>query len=138
MNVLALDTSMAACSAAVLTRDAASGRAARRFERLERGHAEAIVPMIQQVMAEAGAEYGELDRIAVTVGPGTFTGVRIGVATARGLALATGAPLLGVTSHAVMARQIVESGQASTAGAVIAVERVARGRLVGDGAAVVR
>jgi tRNA threonylcarbamoyladenosine biosynthesis protein TsaB len=63
------------------------------------------MPMIAEVMAEAGLAFAELDRIAVTVGPGTFTGVRVGVAAARGLALGTVLPVVGATSLAVMAHR---------------------------------
>jgi tRNA threonylcarbamoyladenosine biosynthesis protein TsaB len=104
MNVLAFDTCFGACSAAV--RLAAGTNAARQVARLElreRGHAEALVPMIRAVMAEAGIGFEHLDRIAVTSGPGTFTGTRTGVAAARGLALAARLPLIGVSSLTVMA-----------------------------------
>ena len=85
--LLAFDTSMAACSAAVY--DAAQNRVlAARFAVMERGHADALAPMIKAVMDEAGIAFSRLDRIGVTRGPGTFTGVRTGIAMARGLALA--------------------------------------------------
>lgn len=78
---------MAACSAAVY--DAEQGRVlAARFAVMERGHADALAPMIKSVMDEAGIAFSRLDRIGVTRGPGTFTGVRTGIAMARGLALA--------------------------------------------------
>lgn len=99
-SILAMDTAGAGCSAA-LWRD---GRViASRFELMQRGHAERLVPMIEAVMAEASLAYGDLDRLAVTLGPGGFTGVRIGLATARGLALASGRPLVGVSSFLVLA-----------------------------------
>lgn len=99
-TILAMDTAGAACSAALWR----YGRvAAGRFERMRRGHAERLVPMIEAVMAEAATAYSDLDCVAVTLGPGGFTGVRIGLATARGLALASGRPLLGVSNFRVLA-----------------------------------
>ena len=77
--------------------------AAARFEPMARGQSERLVPMIQEVMAEAGQAYEDLDAIAVTRGPGGFTGVRIGLATARGLALASGRPVIGLTSFEAVA-----------------------------------
>jgi len=68
-----------------------------------RGHAEALMPMIAAVMTAAGMEFAALDRIAVTVGPGSFTGLRVGVAAARGIALATGKPAVGLTTLAALA-----------------------------------
>jgi tRNA threonylcarbamoyladenosine biosynthesis protein TsaB len=95
MKILALDTALGACSAAILDGDSLLSR---RFERRMRGHAEALVPMVETVRREVGLAYGDLDLMAVTIGPGTFTGLRIGLATARGLSLAAGVPLLGVTT----------------------------------------
>jgi len=117
MNVLAFDTCFGACSTAILTR-AADGevRRATRFEPMTKGHAEALFPMIDAVMAEAGAGYGDLDAIAVTVGPGTFTGTRVGIAAARGLALATGLPVYGTTSLAAIAGRALRSGSEATLG----------------------
>lgn len=99
--VLALDTSSSACSAAVW-RDGAV--LARRFEAMARGQSEALMPMVVAVMAEAGLDYPELSLIGVTVGPGAFTGIRIGLAAARGLGLAAGLPVAGVTTPAAIAR----------------------------------
>lgn len=100
MNVLAIDTCMTACSVAAL---AGGSRICGRFAPMERGHAEALFPMIAQVMAEAGLGFADLTRIAVTRGPGSFTGVRAGIAAARGLALGCGAPVVTATSLEVMA-----------------------------------
>ncbi len=105
MNILAFDTCMTACSAAVSRKVNGTWRLAGVEKILDRGHAEAIMPMVMTVMEEAGLAFSELDRIAVTIGPGSFSGVRIGVAAARGIALASGAPLVGLTSLAVMAAQ---------------------------------
>jgi tRNA threonylcarbamoyladenosine biosynthesis protein TsaB len=105
MTILAFDTSMAACSAALLLDGATSP--IQRLERMERGHAEALFPMIEAVMAEAACGFAELTKIAVTAGPGSFTGVRAGVAAARGLALAASLPIVAATSLEVMARGLV-------------------------------
>ena len=114
MNILAFDTCFDGCSACVARadNDAVVDLASVR-ERFETGHAERLVPMIDDVMARSGMTFSALDRIAVTVGPGTFTGTRIGVAAARGLALATGISLVGASSLAVMA---VGAGDALEAG----------------------
>ena len=102
MLVLALDTSMAACSVCVY--DAGSGRVlASRHEFMDRGQAEALAPMVQETMASAGVAFKDLARIAVTTGPGTFTGVRIGLAMARGLGVALTIPVTGINSLAAIA-----------------------------------
>jgi tRNA threonylcarbamoyladenosine biosynthesis protein TsaB len=103
VSVLAFDSAGHGCSAAVLRGERVW---ARHSGPMERGHAEALVPMIEAVLAEAGMASGDLDLIAVTVGPGAFTGLRIALATAHGLALATGRPLLGITSFAMVAAQV--------------------------------
>jgi tRNA threonylcarbamoyladenosine biosynthesis protein TsaB len=103
VSVLAFDSAGYGCSAAVLDR----GRlAARRSAAMERGQTEALMPMIEAVLAEAELAAGELDLIAVTTGPGAFTGLRVALAAAHGLALATGCPLLGVSNFAAMAAQV--------------------------------
>ena len=109
--MLAFDTSGAACSAAVL-RDGAV--AARRFAAMARGQAEALMPMIDAVLAEAGTTVEALDLVAVTTGPGAFTGLRIGLAAARGLALAADLPLLGITSFAAVAAEATPAGAGRT------------------------
>ena len=110
MNILALDTSMGACSAAVLRAEGEVLRIHARQEAMARGHAEALMPMVAGVLEEAGLAASELDLIAATVGPGSFTGVRIAIAAARGLALATGAKLYGTDSLSVMAKVALGSG----------------------------
>lgn len=124
MTILAFDTSMAACSAAILHDGAASP--IQRFERMERGHAEALFPMIEAVMAEAGCGFGDLARLAVTVGPGSFTGVRAGVAAARGFALAAKLPVVAATSLEVMARGLVRRTAAAERGSGFMVAHDAR------------
>ena len=110
MNILALDTSMGACSAAVLLSDGAVQRLFARQETMARGHAEALLPMVAEIMEEAELPVAALDLIAATTGPGSFTGVRIAIAAARGLALVTHAKLFGTDSLSVMARQALAGG----------------------------
>jgi tRNA threonylcarbamoyladenosine biosynthesis protein TsaB len=100
--LLAFDTSMSACSAAVF--DLARDRVrAFRFARMERGHADVLAPMIKEVMDEAAMAFSDLDRIGVTLGPGTFTGVRTGIAMARGLALALDRKVVGIDTLSAIA-----------------------------------
>jgi tRNA threonylcarbamoyl adenosine modification protein YeaZ len=100
--LLAFDTSMAACSAVIY--DATHRRVlACRFARMERGHADALAPMIKEVMDEAGIAFSALERIGVTLGPGTFTGVRTGIAMARGLVLALDCPVVGIDTLTAIA-----------------------------------
>ncbi len=104
--ILALDAATRSCSAALWRGGAVR---ARRFVETERGQAEMLAPMVETVLNESGAAPNDLDLIATTVGPGAFTGIRIGLAMARGLALATGAPCMGVTSMAAVARAVPSS-----------------------------
>ena len=99
-TLLAMDTTLGACSAAVV---ADGGVVARRWTAMARGHAEALMGMIDAVVAEAGIRRRALDGVAVTVGPGTFTGVRVGLAAARGLALALDRPLCGLSTLEALA-----------------------------------
>lgn len=109
MNVLAFDTCLGAVSAAVRWQGADGAWLVRRAsEKRERGQAERLMPMLAEVMADAGLAFSDLDRIAVTVGPGSFTGVRVGVAAARALGLASALPVVGATSLAVIAHQARE------------------------------
>ena len=102
MLILALDTSMAACSVCVYDTDKCLVTGAnQRF--MDRGQAEALAPMVQETMKMAGVGFADLGRIAVTTGPGTFTGVRIGLAMARGLGVALNIPITGINSLAAIA-----------------------------------
>jgi tRNA threonylcarbamoyladenosine biosynthesis protein TsaB len=94
MRILALDSAVARCSATIV----ADGEIIAGFQRdLERGHASVLPVMAQDCLREARLEAADLDLIAVTVGPGSFTGIRGGVALAQGIAVAAGRPLVGVT-----------------------------------------
>jgi tRNA threonylcarbamoyl adenosine modification protein YeaZ len=101
MRVLAIDTALEACSAAVFDTDA--GVLARESKSMTRGHAEALMPLLWRVMEHAALDFAALDRIAVTVGPGSFTGLRVGIAAARGIALAAGKPAVGITTLSAFA-----------------------------------
>ena len=103
MKVLAFDSSGGGCAAAVLSGD---DLRAQESAPMLRGQAEHLVPMIARAMAAAGLGFADLDLIAVTLGPGAFTGVRIGIATAQGLALATGLPALGLGSFETVAAAV--------------------------------
>lgn len=93
MIVLGLDTCLNACSAAVLD----GGRVlASRSEPMARGHQERLAPLAAEAMSLAGVDFPALDRIGVTVGPGSFTGLRVGLAFAKGLASALSIPAIGV------------------------------------------
>lgn len=93
LPILAFDTSAAHCAAALLLSD----RVIRRLEPMEKGQAERLIPLLEEVLAEGGLGWADLKAIAVGTGPGNFTGVRIAVAAARGLALGLGIPAVGVT-----------------------------------------
>jgi tRNA threonylcarbamoyl adenosine modification protein YeaZ len=118
MRVLAIDTALEACSAAVL--DTGAGAvAAHESMPMQRGHAEALMPLIARVMARAGQMFAELDRIAVTTGPGSFTGLRVGIAAARGIALAAGKPAIGITTLAAYAAPFIAADDSLPVVAII-------------------
>jgi tRNA threonylcarbamoyladenosine biosynthesis protein TsaB len=102
MRVLAIDTALAACSAAVVD-TAYGGMQASQSVPMVRGHAEALMPLVARVMKEAGLQFPDIDRVVVTTGPGSFTGLRVGIAAARGIALAADKPALGVSTLAAYA-----------------------------------
>ncbi|WP_183775353.1 tRNA (adenosine(37)-N6)-threonylcarbamoyltransferase complex dimerization subunit type 1 TsaB [Phenylobacterium haematophilum] len=100
--ILAIDTCLFACSAAVVQDGAVR---AGRVEPMSRGHQERLAPLVAEVMAEAGGVgFDQLDRIAVTVGPGSFTGLRVGLAFAKGLSAALAIPAVGVGSLEALAQ----------------------------------
>lgn len=93
MRILAVDTCLPACSAAVIDGNAVLAAGS---EAMVKGHQERLATMVRELMGEAGIAFGDLDRIACTVGPGSFTGLRVGVAFAKGLASALGIACVGV------------------------------------------
>jgi tRNA threonylcarbamoyl adenosine modification protein YeaZ len=106
MRILAIDTALSATSVCLLD---AGGDAPLAEETLvmERGHAEALLPMIARIMAVDDAGFEALARIAVTVGPGSFTGLRVGIAAARAIGLACAIPVVGVSTLAVLAAPLI-------------------------------
>lgn len=106
MRILAIDTALGACSVCVLDAGEATP-AAREQIAMERGHAEALMPMIERVMNAVEGGFSSLDRVAVTIGPGSYTGLRVGVSAARAIALAAGIPAIGVTTLAAAAAPLV-------------------------------
>jgi tRNA threonylcarbamoyladenosine biosynthesis protein TsaB len=113
MRILAIDTALKACSAAVF--DSKSDEViGHESIAMERGHAEALMPLIVRVMDQAEAEFSQIDRVAVTVGPGSFTGIRVGIAAARGIALVIGRPAIGVSTLAAFAAPSIAEDLADT------------------------
>jgi tRNA threonylcarbamoyladenosine biosynthesis protein TsaB len=106
MLILAIDTALDACAAAVLDTEAGYS-IAQESAAMKRGHAEALMPLIGRVIADSRLAFADLDRIAVTSGPGSFTGLRVGLSAARGIALAANKPVVGVTTLAAYAAPVV-------------------------------
>ena len=106
MFILAIDTALDACAAGILdTRT--STLVAHESLPMQRGHAEALMPLIARVMAGSGIGFADLDRVAVTTGPGSFTGLRVGLSAARGIGLAAGKPVVGITTLTAYAAPVV-------------------------------
>ncbi|MDE0388294.1 MAG: tRNA (adenosine(37)-N6)-threonylcarbamoyltransferase complex dimerization subunit type 1 TsaB [Rhodospirillales bacterium] len=123
MTLLGFDTATTTCSAALW-----AGGALTAHRRSEAGgrHAEALVPMLREVAAEGGTTLAAVDAFAVTVGPGSFTGIRIGLAAARGLALAGKRPLIGLSTLEVLAAGVPTKERE---GPILAALDAGRGRL---------
>src|ERR1043165_7489885 len=110
MLILAIDTALDACAAGVLDTDAGKLIAQESLS-MKRGHAEALMPLIGRLIKASGLGFADLDRIAVTTGPGSFTGLRVGISAARGIALAAEKPVVGVTTLAAYAAPVVNRGE---------------------------
>ena len=111
MFVLAIDTALAACSAAVLDSEHDS-ILARESIAMNRGHAEALMPLLARVLEHAALEFAAIERVAVTTGPGSFTGLRVGIAAARGLGLAGGTPVVGLSTLSAFAAPLIAADDA--------------------------
>lgn len=112
--ILAIDTSAGQCAAAVV----AGGASVHRRQLLERGHAELLFSFIDEALAEAGFRYRDLGRIVCCTGPGSFVGTRIGVASARGLALGLGCPAVGVSRFEALAAE-AQNGREAAVGVLL-------------------
>ena len=119
MRVLAIDTALEACSVAVLDTAHADVRVQESLP-MQRGHAEALMPLIERMLSRAQLEVSALDRIAVTTGPGSFTGLRVGIAAARGIALAAGKQAIGLSTLAAFAAPFIAADD--TLPVVVAIE----------------
>lgn len=118
MKILAIDTALDACSAAVF--DSGEDKLlAAVSQDMRRGHAEALIPAIADVMKAAALDFSDLDRIATTVGPGSYTGLRVGISAAKGFALATGKPAVGVTTLAALSAPLIAEDPAVPVAAAV-------------------
>ena len=121
MHILAIDTALELCSACVATEsaDGAVDLHAQESMVLARGHAEALLPLVERVMARSAGGFEGLSRVAVTVGPGSYTGLRVGLSAARAVGLAANIPVVGVTTlSALLAPQLALNGDALVAAAI--------------------
>ena len=109
MRVLAIDTALGQCAAAVIDGAEPEPLSAETMA-MERGHAEALLPLLDRVMARVEGGFASLDRVAVTIGPGSFTGLRVGISAARAVALAAGVPAVGVTTLSALMAPLIEGG----------------------------
>jgi len=112
---LAVDTATEACSVAL----SVDGAVRERFEPMQREHTQRLLPMIGQVLAEAGRTVAQLDGIVCGIGPGSFAGLRIGIGVVKGLALARDLPVAGVSSLAMLAQRALRLQGATQVAAVI-------------------
>jgi tRNA threonylcarbamoyl adenosine modification protein YeaZ len=108
LRILAIDTALNACSACVLSSDGPEPLARETLE-LERGHAEALLPLVERVVSQTDGQFTRLGRVAVTIGPGSYTGLRVGIAAARAIGLAAGVPVVGVTTLSALIAAFVQS-----------------------------
>ena len=113
MKILAIDTALPAVSACVLSEGATTPDAEETLG-MERGHAEALIPLIDRVIGRVDGGFAALDRVGVTVGPGSFTGLRVGIAAARAIALAWSIPAVGVSTLAALAAPLILEGKPGT------------------------
>ncbi len=118
MRILAIDTSCGAASVAVADSELSEPLAA--ISRvMARGHAETLAPMVEEAMGGVAGGFASLDRIAVTTGPGSFTGIRVGLSMARAMGVALGIPVVGVSTLAAFAAPLLSEPKAGIIAAAI-------------------
>jgi tRNA threonylcarbamoyladenosine biosynthesis protein TsaB len=108
VRLLAIDTALGACSACVIEPEGDASSRETIF--MQRGHAEALLPLVERVMAHAKGGFASIGRVAVTVGPGSFTGLRVGIAAARAIGLAIKVPVVGVTTLSALVAPMLAAG----------------------------
>ncbi len=109
MRVLAFDTALGSCSAGLW--DSETGAACQKTEDMRTGHAERLLPLVEEVLSEAGTSWQDIGLVAVTNGPGSFTGLRVGLAAARSLGLSLNVPVRAASTTETLAGQYFEAGE---------------------------
>ncbi len=109
MRVLAIDTALGACAACILDAGNTEPLASESL-RMERGHAEALMPLLDRLGQSVPGGFDTIDRVAVTIGPGSFTGLRVGISAARAIGLAAEIPVVGVTTLSALLAPLVAAG----------------------------
>lgn len=118
MRILAIDTALGACAACVMEAEAQEPLAQETLV-MERGHAEALLPLLDRLVSNVAGGFASLDRVAVTVGPGSYTGLRVGIAAARAIGLAARVPVVGVTTlSALLAALVADENRRLLAAAI--------------------
>ena len=108
MRVLGIDTALAACSACVVDAGDPEPLSSESLG-MDRGHAEALLPLIDRVVSQVDGSFESLDRVAVTIGPGSYTGLRVGISAARAIGLAAGIPVIGVSTLSALLAPLMAS-----------------------------
>jgi tRNA threonylcarbamoyladenosine biosynthesis protein TsaB len=124
LKILAIDTALGACAACIVDRDRPEPLAKESLV-MQKGHAEALMPLLERVAAHVEGGFSSLSKVVVTVGPGSYTGLRVGVSAARGIGLAANIPVVGVTTLSALLAPLIGTGVDRLA--AVAVDAVAPG-----------
>lgn len=128
MRVLAIDTALGQCGACLLDEERGPEPLAAEAIRMERGHAEALLPLLDRVVSRTEGGFAAIGLVAVTVGPGSFTGLRVGIAAARAIGLAVPCPVVGVTTLSALMAPLLDE-RASPPGLLVAAIDARGGRV---------